>query len=234
MTRQMLWRDTRIDRNRRWKLHALALMILGVVPAWAMAGCTRGEGPVISETRDVGAFTRIEVSGGISGVTVRIGESPSLEVRAQENILPLISTEVESDTLVITGTGQGFTSSQGIGVVVVTPTLSEVSMNGGSQGEIEGVDAASLDIALSGGSQLTVTGTASTVGLETAGGSIASLEELSAETVTLDVSGGSNATVQASNEVSGSASGESRVTVLGGAEINVEMSSGAEVGPGQP
>lgn len=230
--REMGGRDTTIDPVRRRKLHGLVLLILGVVPAWSMVGCTTGEGSVMSETRDAGPFTRIEVSGGISGVTVQIGQSASVEVRAQENILPLIRTEVEGDTLVITGTGQGFTSSQGIEVVVVTPTLTEISMNGGSQGQIEGIDAASLNIELDGGSQLTVTGVASTVGLEASGGSTADLEDLSASAVTLDVSGGSSATVQASDEVSGSASGESQVTVLGDAQVNVEVSSGAEVTPG--
>jgi hypothetical protein len=224
-------RGTRIDPVRRTP-HGLVLLILIVVPAWSVAGCTRGEGPVMSESRDVDTFTRIEVSGGISGVSVQIGQSPSLEVRAQENILPLISTEVGDDTLVVTGTTQSFTSSQGIEVVVVTPTLSEISMSGGSQGQLEGVDAAALNIELDGGSQLTVMGTAGTVGLEATGGSRANLEDLSAETVTLDVSGGSNATVQASDAVNGSASGESQVTVFGEAQVNVEVSSGAEVAPG--
>jgi hypothetical protein len=225
-------RGSRTDPVRRRKLNGLVFLILGGVLALTMAGCTTGEGQVMSETRDVGAFTRIEVSGGISGVTVHIGQGPSLEVRAQENILPLISTEVEADTLVITGTTASFTTSQGIEVVVVTPTLDEISMDAGSQGQIDGVDAPSLTIVLDGGSQLTVTGVARNVVLEASGGSTANLEDLSASSVTLNVSGGSSATVQASEEVGGSASGESRVTVFGDAQVNVEVSSGAEVAPG--
>jgi hypothetical protein len=225
-------RDTGIDPMARWKLHGVVFLILGMMPIWSMAGCTRGDGPVMSESRDVGAFTRIEVSGGISGVTVQIGQSGSLEVRAQENILPLVSTEVEADTLTISSTSQSFSTSQGIDVVVVTQTLDEISMSGGSQGQIEGVDAASLTVKLSGGSQITVMGTADTVELEASGGSSANLEDLAATAMTLDVSGGSNATVQVSDTVNGSASGESQVTVHGGAQLNVEVTSGAEVTPG--
>jgi hypothetical protein len=61
------------------------------------------------------------------------------------------------------------------------------------------------------------------------GGSRASLENLTATTITLDLSGGATATVQASDRVSGSASGGSRVSVLGDAQLNVEISGGGEV-----
>jgi hypothetical protein len=47
--------------------------------------------------------------------------------------------------------------------------------------------------------------------------------------ITLDLSGGATATVQASDQVSGSASGGSRASVFGDAQLNVEVSGGAEV-----
>jgi hypothetical protein len=101
--------------------------------------------------------------------------------------------------------------------------------SGGSQGRIEGLDAERLDIGLSGGAGLTATGMATSVALNMTGGSRASLENLTATTITLDLSGGTTATVQASDRVSGSASGGSRVSVLGDAQLNVEISGGGEV-----
>ena len=56
-------REPRIEPARPMR-HGLVLLILLVVPAWSVAGCTRGEGQVMSETRDVETFTGIEVSGG--------------------------------------------------------------------------------------------------------------------------------------------------------------------------
>jgi hypothetical protein len=196
-----------------------------------LAGCgstgVTGEGPVQSETRKADAFTRIEVSGGI-GVTARIGPSYALEVSAQEKILPLIATDVEGDTLRIRST-ESYSTSEGVEVAVATPALVGISMSGGSQGRMEGLDAERLEIELSGGAGMTATGTVTSVALNMTGGSRASLENLTATTITLDLSGGATATVQASDRVSGSASGGSRVSVLGDAQLNVEASGGGEV-----
>jgi Putative auto-transporter adhesin, head GIN domain len=203
-----------------------------IVLAAMAAGCglfrVTGEGPIRSERRQAGAFSRIEVSTGI-GVTVRMGPTRSLEVRAQENIVPIIATNVEGDALRIRST-RSYSASEGVEVTVVTPMIAGISMSGGSQGRIEGLETERLDIDLDGGARLTVKGVASSVALDASGGSSAELANLSATTITLEVSGGSTATVQASNEVSGSASGESRVTVLGDPAVRVEVSSGAHVG----
>jgi hypothetical protein len=196
-----------------------------------LAGCgsssVTGKGPVQTETRKADAFTRIEVSGGI-GVTVRIDPTNALEVSAQENILPIIATDVEGDTLRIRST-ESYSTSEGVEVAVATPALVGIWMSGGSQGRIEGLDAERLDIELSGGAGVTATGTATSVALNMTGGSRASLENLTATTITLDLSGGATATVQASDRVSGSASGGSRASVLGDAQLNVEVSGGGEV-----
>jgi hypothetical protein len=186
-----------------------------------------GEGPIQSETRQADAFSRIEVSAGI-GVTVRMGPGRSLEVRAQKNILPVIATNVEGDTLRIRST-RSYSASEGVEVTVVTPTVAGISMSGGSQGHVDGLETEHLDLDLSGGAGLTVTGAAGTVALDASGGSHAELANLSATAITLDISGGSTVTVHASDQVSGSASGESRLTVLGDPEVSVEVSSGAHV-----
>ena len=211
-----------------FRLAAVVTAVLAV-----SAGCAfqqSGEGAVQTQSRQADAFSRIEVDAGI-GITVSVGEAQSIVVSAQENILPVISTEVEDDTLRI-GSTQPFTTSEAVNVTVVVPTLDGISLSGGSQGQVEGVDGGSLDLELGGGAGLAVTGVSSTVALEASGGSDVDLEGLQANAVTLDVSGGSNVTVQASDEVTGSASGESRVTVLGDAQVDVEVSSGAEVTPG--
>jgi hypothetical protein len=204
----------------------VASMVLAGLAGCGSSGVT-GDGPVQTETRKADAFTQIEVSGGIS-VTARIGSSYALEVSAQENILPFIAIDVEGDTLRIRST-ESYSTSEGVEVAVTTPALVGISMSGGSQGRIEGLDAERLDIELNGGAAVTATGTATSLALNMTGGSRASLENLAATTITLDLSGGTTATVQASDRVSGSASGGSRVSVLGDAQLNVEVSGGADV-----
>jgi hypothetical protein len=213
----------------RWPLTAGVLVL-----AICLTGCNligrAGQGPLKSETRTTPAFSKVEVSNGIR-LAVQIGPTQSVEVRAQENILPVIATEVQGDTLRVHST-QGFTTSEGVTVTVVNPTLSGIAMSGGSQGTATGLASESLGIELSGGSALTATGSATKLALDISGGSRAILNELIAATVVLDASGGSNVQVHASGDVTGSASGASRVTVTGGGKVNVESTGGSVVSSG--
>jgi hypothetical protein len=202
-------------------------LFLGVSAAACNAFGTVGEGPVKSETRPVQSFTRIDASNGV-GVTVRIGASQPLEVRAQENILPILVTEVQSGTLHIRATKE-YTASPTPEVVIVTPSLDGITMSGGSRGQADGLASDRIGIELSGGSGLTMTGTVATVALQASGGSRATLDGLSARTVTVDLSGGTTANVRASDEVTGQASGGSHLTVLGGARVNVTTSGASSV-----
>jgi hypothetical protein len=209
-------------------------VMTALVLAVSLTGCNvigrAGEGPVKSELRTVTAFSKVEVSNGIR-LAVQIGPTQSVEVRAQENILPVIATEVQGDTLRIHST-QGFTTSEGVTVTAVTPTLSGVSMSGGSQGSATGLASESIGIEMSGGSALTATGSTTTLALDISGGSRATLNELVAKTVVLNVSGGSNVQVHASGEVTGTALGASRVAVTGGGKVNVESAGGSTVSSG--
>jgi hypothetical protein len=188
---------------------------------------TRGEGAVTSETRDVDAFSTVEASFGIR-VSITIGDPAAVEVRAQNNLLPIIETVVASDTLRIRSTKE-FATSEGVEVVITTPQLDGIVLSGGSRGTVQGLAADAFDAELSGGSVLTATGTAGTMNLATSGGSVAELEGLTAGTVTVDVSGGSRTEIRATDAVSGSASGGSNVTVFGDADTQVDATGGASV-----
>ena len=210
-----------------------AAWVVGLVLLVTIAGaCTfigeRGEGPMASDSRAVGAFTNIEVSGGI-GVDVTIGPAGPVVVNAQANIIPIIATEIVGDTLVIHGT-KSFTATERVLVQVTTPTLDGITLSGGSSGQVDSLDATSFTARLDGGSGLSVaSGRAASLTLTASGGSRATLVGLSATDVTVEVSGGSNASITASGTVTGSASGGARVTVSGGATLDVEVTGGASV-----
>jgi hypothetical protein len=210
-----------------------ALVIL-VALASATTGCdlggTRGEGAITTEARQVGSFAAIESGAGI-GVAVQVGPAPSLEVHAQANLLPIIVSEVQNGTLRL-HSDHGYTTTEKVEVVITTPSLTRIVLSGGSQGQIQGLTSDDLDVELTGGSRLSATGEAADVILDMSGGSTATLEGLSTKTIRLDLSGGCTTTVRASDRVSGSATGGSRITVLGDAELMVDSSGDSRVGRG--
>ena len=207
----------------------MAIMVLATsaaATACSMIG-TRGEGAITSETRQTDPFTRVESGTGIH-VSVGIGEAKPVEVRAQANILPLIETKVTDGTLRIESS-KAFTSSEKIEVILATPELERIVLSGGSRGAVDGLASEAFDAQLSGGSVLTAAGTASDLSLDASGGSVAELDGLTAGTVDVDISGGSRAAVRATDEVQGSATGGSRVTIAGGANSTVDTSGGSQV-----
>jgi hypothetical protein len=204
---------------------ALMTMLLGACSTSGGLLGTRGEGAVKSETRQSAAFSHLDVSNGIR-VAVRIGPAEPLVVRAQENLLPLIATEVLGDTLRIHST-HSYTTSETIEITIVTPTLNGITMSGGSHGQIDGLAVDRFDADLSGGAVVSAAGTASSVSLGVSGGSRAEFADLATKTVRVDLSGGSNATIRASEQVNGSASGGAHATVLGKATISVSTTGGS-------
>jgi len=188
---------------------------------------TVGSGPTMSEVRSVDAFSRVEVGNGI-GLTLQVGGPQAVEVSGQENILPLISTTVENGVLRIHST-DSFTTASEVTVAASVSALDGISVLGGSQAQIEGVTGDHLDISLSGGGQLAVTGSATEVTLDASGGAKADLATLTVQTMSVKLSGGATADLNVSDLLTGTASGGVAATVVGGAGLDVETSGGARV-----
>jgi Putative auto-transporter adhesin, head GIN domain len=206
---------------------ATAVVALALATTACDLGGTRGQGEVTSETRETDAFSRIEAGAGVN-VSVGIGSAPSLEVRAQGNILPLIVTDVVDDTLRIRSSSS-YTTSEKVEVILATPQLDRLVLSGGSRGSVDDLASEAFEIDLTGGSVLTASGTASTVTLDVAGGSVAEMEPLTAGTINVDLSGGSRAEVRATDLVSGSATGGSKVSVFGDADVRIDTTGGSQV-----
>ena len=117
-------------------LASAAAFVLATLTACGVGG-TAGSGPVVTETRQAGSFSRIEADHGIA-VSVKLAPTGSMEVEAQQNLLPIIETRVSGDTLHITGNAE-FASSSPPRVVVTTPTLDGIVLSGGSQGQLDGL-----------------------------------------------------------------------------------------------
>ena len=193
-------------------------------------GCTgaKGEGQNVAESRTVAAFQRVDAAFGID-VIIHVGPAQPIEVRAQSNILPFVTTAVESGTLHIRA-NQELNALVAVTVVITAPDVEAIALSGGSDGTVTGFAGDQLDVAMSGGGDLTIAGTATKVSVEASGGSEAHLSDLAIGTLEVELAGGSTVTARVSDEVRGSASGGAHVTVIGDARLNVQTSGGAQVG----
>src|SRR5438128_11098643 len=108
----------------------LSLMALSA----CMIGGTHGSGVRKTEKRELAPFTAIETSGAFE-VNVICQKPASFEIEADDNILPLVETEVRGGVLHLTTTRHYF-SSGGIVVRMSMPSLEVVKSTGAGKFKI--------------------------------------------------------------------------------------------------
>ncbi len=209
-----------------------------------------GSGVIRAEARPVTAFSELEVSGGLE-VTVRRGDTPSVRVEADDNLLPLVRTEVKGDRLVVRTTArEGLSPTRPIQVAVTVPRLKALAASGGVELDLEApteprfsveasggvelralsLDVETLTVSASGGVQLELAGRAGQAVWDASGGVDVKAPKLLARTVTLDASGGCELDLSASEAVTGDVSGGVDVTIHGDPpKSRVRASGGADV-----
>ena len=204
----------------------LALQLLGgpSVPS----GPVTGTGDPFDQDRTSGAFTAISATGGIS-VVVAVGPTRQVTVSAQQNLFPLIHTDVVDGRLVVTIDAPGFTTTQPVAVHITTPVLTRVSLDGGASGTME-LDTDTLNVTLANASSLSAIGRASQLVLAEDGKSTADLVELKADTASVTITGASSATINASTSLTGTADSASTIKLSQQpTTLSVKTSGGATV-----
>ncbi len=203
-----------------------------------------GSGRTVSEMRDVGSFNAINLTS-VGDVTVTLGDEPSLEVRAPENLLANLQTEVEDDTLTIrTRRNTRFPRGSGVSYRVVTPSLERLELSGvgdiraekvegdevvlGLSGSgdlyVEDLRADGLEADLSGAGDMQLSGSVSEQTVTVSGVGTYQACALGSEDAEVDVSGAGDAFVQATDNLDASVSGVGDVRYRGDPEVSADVS----------
>ena len=119
----------------------------------------RGSGDVVVEDRNVSGFDRILVTGA-GRLILTQGDSESLSIETDDNLMEYIKTEVVGDTLEIgfeddvvlssNGGGIGLDPTDGFIFRISVIDLQEISISGAADIEMEKIKTDQLDIDLSG------------------------------------------------------------------------------------
>ncbi|MEZ5069806.1 MAG: head GIN domain-containing protein [Bacteroidales bacterium] len=108
----------------------LASLLGGATGCVYLGPCLDGSGPVIAEIRELHDFTEVHNEGSFD-VIVERADSFTVEVEAQENLLPFIETHVSGSALVIRmQNGTCYRSLEHVRVHVRCPQLEQVQLSG--------------------------------------------------------------------------------------------------------
>jgi hypothetical protein len=188
----------------------------------------RGSGNRVTEKRDVPGFLAIEVSGAYE-VEITAQKERSLELTGDDNILPLVTTEVRGNVLHISST-KSFSINRPITLKITVPDLEGISTSGASKIVASNIKNTELDIDSSGASKISVTGETKRLKIGTSGASDIEARDLHAEKVSVQSSGAGYVSVYATEQLDASASGAARIDYYGNpANVKPEASGAASV-----
>jgi signal transduction histidine kinase len=175
---------------------AVVALVALVTPA--AAGC--GSGPETTQTRDVGAFSHVRAEGDVD-VAVRAGPPGRVTVRAGEDVIHHVVTEVVGDTLVVRRTSRGLVigpdALDDARVLVELPRLRGASSTGSSDLEVSGLKGGALLMEVEGSGDLSARGRVNALDATVEGSGDAELLDLSAHRAAVRVEGSGDAEVHA-------------------------------------
>jgi hypothetical protein len=172
-----------------------------------------GSGVSKTESRAVGSFSKIDLSGSPE-VRVAVGSDTSVAVTADDNILPIIETKVEGDTLRI-NSKQSYSTSLGVKVNITVPSLNGVSISGSGDIKVTGLKAGDMDVSVTGSGNLTLSGGVDGLHARIVGSGDLRAGELAAKRVRVAVTGSGDAAVRATEELDASVTGSGDVRYFG-------------------
>jgi hypothetical protein len=232
-----------------------------VVPLMVGAGCrasgenpraTEGSGHIVTEQRPLADFQRVDLEG--EGRLIMGPDEPAaLEVRTDDNLMPLIETEVVDGTLIIgTRPHTDLAPSDGVTYRVACEQVSELRLSGSGEIEItacpvsdltvrldgsgdvqvDGVNATRVDAEIGGSGTISAIGESSQVTASIAGSGMFVGADLQARDVEAMIPGSGQIIVWATGALHVSISGSGSVQYRGEPDVTQEISGSGAVTPG--
>lgn len=185
-------------------------------------GCLHGSGQVVSEQRQVGAFTNLVV-GGIGIVEVRQGATEALRVFAEDNLLPLINSHVQDGTLVLGITGCIRNSSE-LRYEVTVRDLDSLTLAGAATARVEGLNSDRLSLRISGDGTITAAGAARELSVAIDGTGTVESRQLASVTAEVQVGGTGTVRLAASDRLDVQITGTGTVEYVGSPAVTQTIS----------
>jgi hypothetical protein len=152
-----------------------------------------GNGILKTQNRQVAPYSKIVIGSAFVGQFFETTPGP-LTLSAESNVLPLIETKVENDTLYVNIKGS-MSLKRGLRITGRTAKISSVDASGASQIELKNIGRHALTVKGSGASKVSVFGAPNSLKLDASGASQMKFGNLTLETLVADLSGASNLTL---------------------------------------
>lgn len=233
------------------------IILLYIIPALVFTSCrgifgkrVLGDGNIKTETRSVGDFDGVNVSGSID-LYVKQDASRSLRIEADANLLSYLEVYTEGSSLVVRPkNGFNLKPTQDIKVYVSSPLFKKLEASGAcdifSENQVTSAEPLSIDLSgscdtkidvklpkvsadISGACKLELKGETKDFEVDGSGSTDVKCFDLLAENVNISIAGAGDAEVYASAKLEVDVSGAAGVKYKGNASVNQKISGAGSV-----
>ena len=229
-------------------LIAMALMLSG---CFFPVRATRviGSGDVITETRRVANFSAVELNG-VGTLKIEQGETESLEITAEENLMPYLQSVVRGKNLVL-GV-EGFVNispkepiifrltvknlerveTSGLGNIEIAQLVCDdfaLEISGSGNATIVDLQAENLKVEVSGMGNVTITGTVEEQRIDFSGAGNYDAPDLYSDQARVEISGTAHAVVWAEKELDVDLSGMGSLQYYGSPQLSTDISGAGSI-----
>jgi hypothetical protein len=195
--------------------HFVLLLAGGLL---ALSGCihmngVKGSGVRKTETRDVASFKSIE-SDGAYEIEVNCQKPLSLQVEGDDNILPLVKTDVRDGVLYITNL-QPYHTRQPVVLRIAAPNIERIVSNGAGNFNVSNLKNDAFELHSTGATSFNANGQTKSIRIESSGAGKINAGELRAEKANVSISGAASVDVFASDQLDVNLSGVGHVSYSG-------------------
>ena len=190
-----------------------------------VAGChngilnrVSGSGNREKQKRNVASFSSISYNGAFD-VDIVCQQPVSLEIEGDDNILPLVGTEVSNNVLHIKSL-RNYSASEPIKLKISVPNLEGIAVNGAGKIEVSGMKNEKFEIDANGAPTIRVSGETKLVDIDANGAGKIDTHKLRASKAIVDTKGVSKVDVYAADQLDVTVSGPSHVTYQGEPVVN--------------
>ena len=198
---------------------------------FVLSGCkfggVHGSGVRKTEKRDLASFTSIETIGAFE-VEVNCQKPANFEIEADDNILPLVQTEVRGGVLHVSTT-KSYSSSGGIVLRITVPDLESMKSTGAGKVHVSDVKNDNFEIQSTGATEMVVSGQSKSVKIGSTGAGKIDAHNLRATNAEVNVTGAAGVEVYATDELDVTVSGAGRVIYSGNPKITKHILGAGEV-----
>jgi Putative auto-transporter adhesin, head GIN domain len=208
--------------------HLSALALAVYLPL--LAGCgVRGSGVMATQTRDVSGFSEISLSGSGEVLVEQTGRE-SLTIEAEDNLLPLLETYVDGDTLVLrTRPDTSISPTRTIRYRITVARLDAARISGSGSLRAAGLDSDRFTTSISGSGSMTLAGKAKAIDLSISGSGSYDAADLVSQTGRVSISGSGSGVVNTSEELEVAISGSGSIEVIGKPWVDQHISGSGRI-----